>query len=58
MTILSPKLSPSFTTLRAQLMGHRARCNVGYGFVNFRTSASCDEFIARRANESCSRQVN
>jgi len=23
------------------------KCNVGYGFVNFRTSASCDEFIAR-----------
>lgn len=23
------------------------KCNVGYGFVNFRTSASCDEFISR-----------
>ncbi|CAK9000282.1 unnamed protein product [Durusdinium trenchii] len=23
------------------------KCNVGYGFVNFRTSASCDEFIAK-----------
>ena len=24
-----------------------ARCNVGYGFINFRTSAACDEFIAK-----------
>ena len=31
-----------------QIFGFLHRCNVGYGFVNFRTSASCDEFIARR----------
>mmetsp|Transcript_34989 Transcript_34989/g.80564 ORF Transcript_34989/g.80564 Transcript_34989/m.80564 type:complete len:540 (+) Transcript_34989:74-1693(+) len=23
------------------------KCNVGYGFINFRTSAACDEFIAK-----------
>lgn len=23
------------------------RCNVGYGFINFRTSPACDEFIAK-----------
>ena len=37
--------------LLAEIMHAFARCNVGYGFINFRTSAACDEFIAKSLPE-------